>query len=73
LSEHFAALIPTTRVQSAFVDGDWEGVGVTPDIEVKAEDALKRARALVLERRMAKTGDAERRRELERQLEELRR
>lgn len=71
LSEHFAAMIPTTRVASAFVEGDWEGVGVAPDVEVDAPSALTRARALVLERRIAACTDTERRHELEGELEAL--
>ncbi len=73
LSEHFAAFIPTTRATSVFVEGDWEGVGVAPDVEIAAEGALQRARELVLERRIARTTDAERRAALERELEGLRR
>ncbi len=73
LNEHFAAFVPTTRAQSAFVDGDWEGTGVAPDVAVAADGALKRARELVLERRIANTNDPDRRRELESELAELRR
>jgi len=53
LSEHFAAFIPTTRATSVFVEGDWEGDGVAPDVEVPAEAALTRACELALERRAA--------------------
>ena len=56
LSEHFAAFIPTTRATSVFVEGDWEGTGVAPDVEVPAEQALTRACELVLERRAALEG-----------------
>lgn len=49
LAAGFAAFIPMQIVNNAITGGNWEGVGVTPDIEVPAEAALERAHRLALE------------------------
>jgi len=40
LDEHFSIFIPTGRAISPITKTNWEGTGVTPDIEVPAEEAL---------------------------------
>lgn len=49
LAAGFAAFIPMQIVNNAITGGNWEGVGVKPDIEVPAEAALERAHRLALE------------------------
>ena len=46
---HLEATIPVARAVSPVTGGNWEGTGVTPDIEVLAEQARDRAYRLALE------------------------
>lgn len=41
--------VSLAHVEHAISKGNWEGVGVQPDVAVKSEDALKRAHALALD------------------------
>lgn len=49
IAEGFAAFIPMQIVAHAMTGANWEGVGVRPDVEVLAEQALARAHRLALE------------------------
>lgn len=49
LAAGFAAFIPMQIVTNSVTGGNWEGVGVRPDVEVPAEEALERAHRLALE------------------------
>jgi C-terminal processing protease CtpA/Prc len=49
LAAGFAAFIPMQVVTNTVTGGNWEGIGVSPDIAVPAEDALARAHRLALE------------------------
>lgn len=49
LAHGFAAFIPMQIVTNAVTGGNWEGVGVKPDVEVPAAEALTRAHRLALE------------------------
>jgi len=49
LAAGFAAFIPMQLVTNTVTGGNWEGVGVSPDIAVPAEAALARAHRLALE------------------------
>lgn len=49
LAHGFVAFIPMGIVSQAITGGNWEGVGVEPDVEVPAADALDRAHRLALE------------------------
>ena len=49
LHAHFEAFIPIGRVIDPITGGDWEGVGVTPDVGIPAGDALRAAHRLALE------------------------
>jgi C-terminal processing protease CtpA/Prc len=40
IDDHFAIGIPEERSINPFGNADWEGVGVEPDVKVKAPDAL---------------------------------
>jgi hypothetical protein len=46
VDDHFGMGITETRAINPFSDHDWEGIGVDPDVKVKAADALKKAQAL---------------------------
>lgn len=46
----FYVRIPQGRTTSPLTNSNWEGIGVTPDIEVLADEALKVAQSKALER-----------------------
>ncbi len=43
LDDHFGMGIPEVRAVNPYGKGDWEGIGVEPDVKVKASYALKTA------------------------------
>lgn len=49
LHAHFDMFIPRGRAYNPANNTNWEGVGVTPDVSVKAEDALKTAQVAMAE------------------------
>ena len=52
LGDNFAAFIPSQAARNPITKSNWDGVGVKPDVQVSAEDALKAASLLAL-RKMA--------------------
>ncbi|HEY2962064.1 MAG TPA: S41 family peptidase [Pyrinomonadaceae bacterium] len=50
ISEHFGMFVPTGRAISPVTKTNWEGTGVTPDIEVPADQALLVARLMALKK-----------------------
>lgn len=48
-TDKFYVRIPQGRTTSPVTNSNWEGIGVTPDIEVSADEALKAAQAKALE------------------------
>jgi len=72
LSAHFIAGIPFNRSINPVTQGDWEGVGVKPDVQVPAEKALLTAHILALRGVLAQTNDdARRKADLEKLIGEL--
>jgi len=55
LLPNFAAFVPLSRLISPVTKTNWEGVGVTPDVSVCADDALRTAQVAILK----KMADAE--------------
>lgn len=51
LNERFAMSLPFTRPINVVTKGDWEGVGVTPEIPCAADEALDVARRAALKPR----------------------
>jgi C-terminal processing protease CtpA/Prc len=43
IDDHFGMGIPEERSINPYGQADWEGVGVVPDVKVKAADALDTA------------------------------
>jgi C-terminal processing protease CtpA/Prc len=60
LNEHFNLFLPTARGISPITQTNWEGTGVTPDIKVLGEDALKKAQIVILTKLMASEQDPRR-------------
>jgi|SRR5579862_1780225 len=72
LGAHFIAGIPFNRGTNTVTHGDYEGVGVKPDVQVPAEKALLTAHILALRGLVARTtDDAGRRAVLEKLIGEL--
>jgi len=49
LDDHFAVVIPSIQINSPLTRGNWEGIGVKPDVSVASEVALKTAHLKALE------------------------
>jgi C-terminal processing protease CtpA/Prc len=43
IDDHLGVLIPESRAVNPYGQADWEAVGIKPDINVAAADALKTA------------------------------
>ena len=69
LNDHFAAFVSTGRAVNPITKTNWEGVGVEPDVKVKAEEALKTAHVAAVTKLLEKAPDAERKALLERALQ----
>src|SRR5688572_17333887 len=52
--EHFNIFIPTGRAINPITKTNWEGTGVTPDVDVPAAQALTVARLMALKKSVAK-------------------
>jgi C-terminal processing protease CtpA/Prc len=59
VGEHVELRLPIARTINPVTGGDWEGVGVIPDIVVPVEDALDTARRSLLEGFVADAGAPE--------------
>lgn len=46
VDEHFGIGIPETKITNPYGGPDWDGVGVEPDVKVKAADALEAAKKM---------------------------
>ncbi len=57
LGHGFSAFVPTGYVVSAATGTNWEGVGVKPEVDVPASDALGKAWSLAAERLEESTSD----------------
>ena len=50
INDHFMIDVPSGRPINAVTKTDWEGVGVEPDVKVSADNALKTAHLIALEK-----------------------
>jgi len=69
LSDHLAAFIATGRAVNPVTKTNWEGVGVKPDVDVPAADALREAHVAALKKLLDAARDDEGRARLGRALE----
>lgn len=53
LLPHFAVFLPLGRSISPITKSNWEGVGVTPDVSVRAEEAMRTAQVAILKKMAA--------------------
>ena len=73
ISEHFGVVVPAERAINPITKTNWEGVGVKPDIEIPAAQALAHARVLALQKAVARATDARLRGMLQKALDETQR
>lgn len=73
LTDHFMAFVPVGRPIEPITHGDWEGHGVTPQIEVPPARALEVAEREVLARLLPREPSKHRQRDMQKRLGELRR
>ena len=59
VTDQFMIWLPTGRAINPITNTNWEGVGVVPHIEVKADEALEVAKIKALETLIAKSKDEE--------------
>ncbi|MBI2381253.1 MAG: S41 family peptidase [Gammaproteobacteria bacterium] len=71
IAEHFALFLPNGRPVSPVTKGNWEGVGVMPDIRVPAEHALAAAQKAILEKLLKAEKNPERVTRIKARLAEL--
>jgi C-terminal processing protease CtpA/Prc len=64
INDHFAVFLPNGRAINPVTKTNWEGVGVKPDINVSAEQALKTAHLTAISKLVESTKDAERKGQL---------
>lgn len=50
IDEHFAVMVPIGNVTCPLTGGNWEGVGITPDVAASSETAVRTAHRLALEK-----------------------
>jgi hypothetical protein len=72
VTERFGIWVPSGRAVNPVTGTNWEGVGVRPDVPVAAKDALRTAHLRALERLVAGERDTERRRMLQRAIDQVR-
>jgi hypothetical protein len=71
LLPHFAVFMPLGRSISPITKANWEGVGVTPDISVCAEDAMRTAHLAILKKMAASERNTSRLGELKDRIAEV--
>lgn len=60
INEHFAIWVPSGRAINPISKTNWEGTGVTPDVDVPADQALKVAHIAAMNKVLVKVGEPER-------------
>ena len=71
INGRFEVSIPIARAVNPITKTNWEGVGVSPDVDVPAEVALKTAHVAALKNNAARTSDPEAKRKLGELITEL--
>ena len=69
INDDFVVFIPTGRAINPITKTNWEGKGVTPDVQVPQDKALETAEKLALEKMLKKTTDPQRKQKIAWQLD----
>ena len=64
INDQFEVSLPVARAVNPITKTNWEGVGVSPDVNVPAEMALKTAHVAALKNKLARAEDSETKRQL---------
>jgi C-terminal processing protease CtpA/Prc len=72
IDDHFLMFVPTGRAINPITKTNWEGVGVKPDVAVPADEALKKAHEMAVQKLLTQAKDDEMRRLIQRDLERSR-
>ena len=70
ISDHFMLFVPTGRGINPITGTNWEGVGVKPDVEAPAQQALKVAYLDALNKLLAKASDQRRKGQIKSAIED---
>jgi len=65
VQQNFILRVPFAKAINPITKTNWEGTGVTPDVQVPAAEAFDRAYTIALEKLSAKTTDAQKKAEYE--------
>ena len=57
VNKYFEINVPNGQIKAAVGGGNWEGIGVTPDVVAKANDALVLAQKLALQKLLELSND----------------
>jgi len=71
INDHFAIWVPSGRAINPISKTNWEGTGVTPDVDVPADQALKVAHIAAMNKVLGKVTEAERRDAIKRAIENV--
>lgn len=71
VSDNFVMFVPTGKAINPITKTNWEGTGVTPDIDCKKEDALTVAQIEIYKKLIAKTSSEDKKKDYEWNLEAL--
>ncbi len=71
INEHFAIWVPSGRAINPISKTNWEGTGVTPDVEVPADQALKVAHIAAMNKVLVKVTEPERRDAIKRAIDNV--
>lgn len=71
VNNNFVMFVPNGRAINPITKTNWEGTGVTPDVEVSADKALETARLLALEKLAVKTSNLQIKSKLEWDIETI--
>ena len=71
INEHFAIWVPSGRAINPITKTNWEGTGITPDIDVPADQALKVAHLAAMNKVLAKVTEKERQSAIKRAIESV--
>ena len=71
ITEHFGMFVPTGRAINPITKTNWEGTGVTPDINVPADQALLVARLMALKKAMTNLPDPDFKAGVEEEIQKL--
>jgi hypothetical protein len=72
LDDHFGLVVPTGRAVSPITHGNWEGIGVEPNVPIEEAKALQTAHRLALKSLIAAAPDSGNRQSLQAILDTLR-